>query len=229
MVTPLHIKKSMAMNFLSIMDLIGCGVFAISGAMLAYQQKMDGVGVIILASVTAIGGGTLRDLLLDTPVFWLNQPSYFYAIFVASMVSIAWLNKFRTMPERALEIADALGLALFVVMGTQKALDLGASNLTAIIMGTITGCFGGMIRDVLANQVPMILKKELYAVCCFAGGIVLVLASQHLTPMISWALAFTIVLLLRLAAIKMKWTIPVFKYDELGYSKRNTERIEDNK
>ena len=209
------------MSFLWIVDLIGCSVFAISGAMLAYQQRMDGVGVIILAAVTAIGGGTLRDLLLDTPVFWLNQPSYLYAIFGAALFSIAWLNNFQKMPERALEIADALGLALFVVMGTQKAMLLGTSNLTAIIMGTITGCFGGMIRDVLANQVPMILKKELYAVCCFSGGIVFVTASLYLNELTSWALAFSTVLLLRLAAIKRKWSIPVFKYEQNDEKQRN--------
>ena len=203
------------MNWLYIFDLIGCGVFAVSGAILAYKQKMDGMGVLVLAGVTAIGGGTIRDLLLDAPVFWLTEPSYIYAIVFTSVLSTVWLNQIKRIPEKSLELADALGLALFVVMGTQKALEYGVSEVTAIIMGMMTGCFGGMIRDVLANNVPIILKKELYAMCCIAGGSVYILVlSLTDSKQLSAVLAFATVFLLRLAAIKWKWQIHVFKYDE---------------
>ena len=111
------------MNWLYIFDLFGCAVFAFSGALLAYNRKMDGVGVIVLASVTAIGGGTLRDLLIDAKVFWLTDPNYLYVILFASLVSIFWLNTNKRIPAKSLELADALGLALFVIMGTQKALS----------------------------------------------------------------------------------------------------------
>lgn len=194
-----------------IMDLIGCGVFAITGAIIAYQRKMDGVGVLVLAAVTAIGGGTVRDLLLDAPVFWLTQPNYIYTIIIASVLAILWLNRTQKIPEKALEIADAIGLALFVVMGTSKALSYGVSDVTAIIMGMMTGCFGGMIRDVLANEVPMILQKELYAVCCLAGGSLYVLVIPYHEEL-AISVAFSCVLLLRLAAIKWKWQIHVFRY-----------------
>lgn len=192
-------------------DLIGCGIFAISGAIIAYQQKMDGIGVIVLAAVTAIGGGTVRDLLLDVPVFWLHQPSYIYAIIVSSLIAVLWINHSDKLPAKALEFADALGLSLFVVMGTAKALSVGVPPLTAVIMGTITGCFGGMIRDVLANEIPLIFRKELYAACSIAGGSAYVLLLPHLSITISATVAFTIILLLRLMAIKWQLEIPVFK------------------
>jgi len=203
------------MTWLYVFDLIGCGVFAVSGAILAYRQKMDGMGVLVLAGVTAIGGGTIRDLLLDAPVFWLTEPSYIYSIVITSVLSTIWLNHIKRIPEKSLELADALGLALFVVMGTQKALEYGVAEVTAIIMGMMTGCFGGMIRDVLANNVPFILKKELYAMCCIAGGSVYILTIPWFdSKQVAAILAFCTVFLLRLAAIKWKWQIHVFKYDE---------------
>ena len=173
------------MTYLLMFDLIGCAVFALSGAIIAYQKKMDGIGVIVLAAVTAIGGGTIRDLLLGVPVFWVSQPSYIYAIIFASLVAILWINSSKKLPEKALEIADAFGLSLFVVMGTAKALGVGVPPLTAVIMGTITGCFGGMIRDVLANEIPLIFRKELYAACTVAGSSAYVLLLPYLSPMMS--------------------------------------------
>ena len=109
---------------------------------MAYRKKLDGFGVVMLASVTAIGGGTIRDLILDAPVFWLRDSTYLISILVAAFISIVWLNKQKRFPQIALEIADSLGLAFFVVMGTQKALDYGMPDMTAVVMGTFTGCFG---------------------------------------------------------------------------------------
>lgn len=200
------------MDWLYIFDLLGCGVFAVSGAMIAFKRKMDGVGVLVLAAVTAIGGGTIRDLLLDAPVFWLSDPNYFYVIFVASVLTVLWINQTQSLPAKALELADALGLALFVIMGTEKALSFGVSNITAIIMGMMTGCFGGMLRDVLANRVPMILQKELYAMCCLVGAAIYVVLLA-LFPNIAAFMGFATVFCLRLAAIKWHWQIHVFRYN----------------
>lgn len=200
----------MEISWLYIFDLLGCAIFAISGAILAYENKMDGIGVLVLAGVTAVGGGTIRDVVLDVPVFWLHQPSYLYSIIAASLLSIFWINRIKSIPEKSLEIADALGLALFVVMGTQKALSHDVAIIVAILMGMITGCFGGMIRDVLANRVPLILQKELYAFCCLCGASVYV-AIVPINQNLASSLAFLTVLLLRLAAIKWKWQIHVFK------------------
>jgi uncharacterized membrane protein YeiH len=195
-------------------DLMGVAVFAISGALVAYKKKLDGFGVIVLASVTGIGGGTIRDVILDVPVFWLNDPTYLISILIASSATIFWLNRQRGFPQIVLEIADALGLAFFVVMGVQKALSYGMPDSTAIIMGTITGCFGGMLRDVLARTTPMVLKSELYATTCIFGGL-LYTQSLNLGLPSSWAMILGMLgtLMLRGGAIKRGWSLPVFKYN----------------
>ncbi len=194
-------------------DLIGVGVFAISGTLVAYRKKLDGFGVIVLASVTAIGGGTIRDVILGIPVFWLQDQSYLYAIMISAFVTIIWLNKRRKFPQVLLEIADALGLAFFVVMGVQKSLEYGVSDLAAIIMGIITGCAGGMIRDVLARQMPMVLKSELYATTCMFGGVIYTTSLNfNIATHVAMFLGMLATLLLRLGAIKWRWSLPVFKY-----------------
>ena len=193
-------------------DLLGVAVFAISGTLAAKEKNMDGFGVVVLASVTAIGGGTIRDLILDVPVFWVKDNSYLIAILFAAFVSILWLRKRDHFPHYTLLIADAFGLAFFVVMGTQKALDYGTSSFVAVIMGTITGVFGGMIRDVLAREVPLVLRGDLYATTCIAGGIVY---TQCIYFSVSAPIAMTAgmltTLLMRFAAIRWKLSLPVFK------------------
>ena len=153
-------------------DLLGIAVFAISGTLAAWRKQMDGFGVIVLASVTAIGGGTLRDVILDVPVIWLKNDSFFYAIFAATALTILLVRKRLTIPNNTLQIADAIGLAFFVVMGTQKALDHGTSTMVAIMLGTMSGVCGGMIRDVLCREIPLVFRGELYAVTCIFGGLV---------------------------------------------------------
>lgn len=192
-------------------DLLGIAVFAISGTLAAWRKQMDGFGVIVLATVTAIGGGTIRDLILDVPVIWLSNNDYFYAIFAATVLTILLVRKRLTIPNNALQIADAIGLAFFVVMGTQKALDHGTSDFVAIMMGTMSGVCGGMIRDVLCREIPLVFRGELYAVTCIFGGLVytgmLELGVEKMPAMLS---GMTALLLLRLAAIRWHLTIPVF-------------------
>ena len=192
-------------------DLLGVAVFAVSGTLAAWRNQMDGFGVIVLASVTAIGGGTLRDLILDVPVIWINNNSYFYAILIAAVGTILLVRNRLTIPNNTLQILDAIGLAFFVIMGTQKALDYGTSTLVAIMLGTMSGVCGGMIRDVLCREIPMVFRGELYAVPCLGGGGVytslLALGSGQLYAMLA---GMSALLLLRLAAIKWQITIPVF-------------------
>ncbi|CAM4110757.1 trimeric intracellular cation channel family protein [Pseudoalteromonas byunsanensis] len=194
-------------------DLLGVMVFAISGTLIAHSKHMDGFGVVVLATVTGIGGGTLRDIILDVPVFWLHDTSYFIAIFGAIFISILFLNRQKQIPKQMLQVADAFGLAFFAVMGVQKALDIGMPDTTAIIMGVLTGCFGGVIRDVLAREIPLLLKGELYAITCILGGIIytqLINLSFSLeTAMLS---AMSATLLLRLLAIRYNIVLHVFKY-----------------
>lgn len=192
-------------------DLAGVAVFAISGTLMAYKKQMDGFGVIVLASVTAIGGGTLRDMILDLPVFWVNDPSFFYVIILAALLTIVWLRISHRFPLRYLLVADAIGLAFFNVMGMQKALTYGASPFVAIALGTMTGVFGGLIRDVICREVPLVLKGELYATTCIIGGAIYLCAQFFgLGNELCMLAALLATLGSRLMAMKWKWNLPVF-------------------
>ncbi|MCH8501938.1 MAG: trimeric intracellular cation channel family protein [Aliidiomarina sp.] len=193
-----------------IADLAGVAVFAIAGTLLAFRKQMDGFGVIVLASVTAIGGGTTRDLILDVPVFWLHDPTYFAVIAIAAFSTIIWLRYKAYIPLNRLLIADALGIAFFTVLGTEKALNAGVSPIVAIILGTMTAVFGGMLRDVLARDIPMVLKSELYATTCIAGSLIYVLFNSY-SQTLAMLAAMTVTLIFRFGAIRYGWSLTVFK------------------
>ncbi|MDV6315657.1 trimeric intracellular cation channel family protein [Idiomarina sp. HP20-50] len=190
-------------------DHAGVAVFAIAGTLLAFRKKMDGFGVLILASATAIGGGTTRDLILGLPVFWTHDPNYLYTIIVAALLTITWLRFKAYIPMNTLMAADAVGLAFFATMGAEKTLSAGFPPFIAIIMGTISACFGGMLRDVLARDIPMVLKSELYATTCIIGATVYVILVPF-QPLIALAAGMASTLLIRLGAIKFNWSLTVF-------------------
>ena len=190
-------------------DHAGVAVFAIAGTLLAFRKHMDGFGVIILASATAIGGGTIRDLILGLPVFWAHDPNYIYTILVVAMLTIVWLRYKAYIPMTTLQIADAVGLAFFATMGAQKALSADFPPFIAVIMGTISACFGGMIRDVLARDVPMVLKSELYATTCIVGASVYTLLAPYF-PVVALAAGMLSTLIIRLGAIRYQWSLTVF-------------------
>ena len=193
-------------------DLIGAAVFAISGTLMASRKYMDGFGVVVLASITAIGGGTVRDVILDAPVFWVIDDTVFLAIFVGASLTVVWLRFFSKIPYVTLLIADAIGLAFFAMIGVQKALDYGTTGMVAVMMGTITGVFGGLMRDVICREIPLVLKSELYATTAIAGGIVCVqLMALDLDRHVCLLLGMLTTLLLRFAAIRWGWSIPVFQ------------------
>lgn len=192
-------------------DLAGVAVFAMSGTLMAFKKHMDGFGVIVLAAVTAIGGGTLRDMILDLPVFWVQDPSFFYVILVAALLTILWLRVSHKFPLHYLLIADAIGLAFFNVMGLQKALNYGASPIVAIALGTMTGVFGGLIRDVICREIPLVLKGELYATTCIMGGAAYLLASWlSVDTVFCMIIAVLTTLIIRLMAMHWSWHLPVF-------------------
>jgi len=197
------------------LDLFGIVVFALSGALMAGRYKLDPFGVVVLASVTAIGGGTIRDIILDTTVFWVVNPIYLYVILITAVLTIIIIRRPKLIPKRFLLIADAFGLALFAVLGTEKALSLGVPVTVAVIMGTITGVAGGMIRDVLCNVIPMILRQEIYATAAILGGSLFALF-QYLGWPEDIALITAIVgaLSLRLAAIYWRVSLPAFQIIE---------------
>lgn len=203
-----------------ILQFIGVAVFAVSGALTAGRKSMDLLGVVVIATVTAIGGGTLRDLLLDRhPVFWIANPAYLWVILVSALLTVPYTRRFRP-PDRTLLLADALGLALFTIVGAQIAEGRGLSGIVAVIMGTLTGVAGGVLRDVLCAEIPLLFRPgRLYATTSIAGA-TLYLAVQPLVELtVAAMLGMACVAGLRLAAILWNLRLPVFNLShtsELG-------------
>lgn len=199
------------MSWFYLADLAGVAVFAISGTILAFRREMDGFGAIVLAAVTGIGGGTTRDLILGQPVFWVYDTTYFAVIFIATMATAIWLRYKTYIPLNQLLYADALGIAFFTVLGAEKAIVVAeASPIIAIIMGTMTAVFGGLLRDVIARDIPIVLKSELYATTCIAGATVFVLLYPvHVELAVILSMLTT--LSLRFGAIRYQWSVPLLK------------------
>jgi uncharacterized membrane protein YeiH len=197
------------MNIIYILDLIGTAAFAASGAWVGVRKQMDLFGVLVLGTVTAVGGGTLRDLLLgDIPPFSLKDEAYIYIAIVVSVVVFANRKRFEFF-EKPLLYFDAIGLGTFVVIGTTKAIDFQLGALGAVLMGVMTGTAGGVMRDLLANQVPLILRREIYASACVAGGTLLVILGENgVAPAAAALLSAATVILVRLLAIHYDWSLP---------------------
>ena len=198
-------------TLLYVMDLFGVAVFAITGSLAAGKKRMDLFGVVVLATVTALGGGTLRDLVLGaSPVFWVLAPIYLL-VAVATAIVTFFLVRFCGLPLKLLSVADAFGLAVFTVLGTQKTLDMGISPGIAVVMGIMTGVVGGIVRDILSGEIPLILRREIYATASLCGAITFCLVSFYLKNQALAALTSVIVTLgLRLSAIKWKMSLPQY-------------------
>lgn len=196
---------------LYILDLFGTAVFAISGVWVACRKDMDLFGALVLAFVTAVGGGTIRDVLLSaTPVFWIKDTLYLLVILATVMVAIVG-RKWHERSKWIMQVSDALGLAVFVVIGVTKSLSFGVEPMVAIMMGVLTGCGGGAIRDLLAGEVPMVLRKEIYASAAMVGGAVLVFLEPLIQNIdITSVIAATVVLVLRLLALYKDLSLPSF-------------------
>jgi uncharacterized membrane protein YeiH len=197
------------------LDLFGVAVFAVTGALAAGKKKMDLFGVVVLALATALGGGTLRDVILGAyPVFWISDPTYIF-VGTAAAISIFVLARFRRPPVKTLAFADAFGLAVFTVIGTGKAISLGVAGSIAVIMGVMTGVAGGIIRDILSDEIPLVLKAEIYATASLCGAITFAVLTKHFPSVLMPAPAAIIVILgLRLAAIHWKLSLPIFPLDK---------------
>ncbi len=200
--------------FIFIIEMLGTIAFAISGIRLAAAKRFDWFGAYVVGLVTAIGGGTLRDLLLDIPVFWMLSFSYL-AVTGLSLAAVIIFRQALVRGMRTLFIFDAIGLALFVVVGIQKTLAAGFPMWVAIVMGIITGSFGGVIRDILLNEEPLFFRKDIYATACLAGGIAYYLVS--LTPAPIWVpqvICAVIIIALRILAVHYNWALPILQVDE---------------
>ncbi len=197
------------MSFLYALDLLGTAAFAASGAWAGVRRKMDLFGVLVLGMVTATGGGTLRDILLgDFPPFSLKDETYLYISLAVALAVFLW-HRYLEFLQHPLLYFDAVGLGTFVVIGTTKALQFQLGYLGAVMMGVVTATAGGVIRDVLSNQVPLILRREIYASACVAGAVLLVILHQVAIPASLAALAAAAtVVTVRLLAIRNKWELP---------------------
>src|SRR3569833_492495 len=159
-------------NFLNIIDILGTFAFAVSGVFSAMEKKLDPFGILIISFVTAIGGGTVRDVLVGNfPVNWLQNGSTVWVIFIAAIITMLFGSYLKHL-NTPLFLFDALGLGLFTIIGLEDGLKHGFSPGFCIALGTISACFGGVLRDVLLNKVPLIIQKEIYALACIIGGIV---------------------------------------------------------
>lgn len=205
-------------QFLAWADLVGVFVFAVSGALMAGRKSMDLFGVLVIAIITALGGGTLRDLLLDRhPVSWIRDDLYLLVASLGAFATVAWVRLTRPIPETGLLVADAAGLAVFTVSGAGIALAAGTPASTAVIMGIMTGVAGGVIRDVLCNEIPLIFQKEIYATACLAGGVAyLGLRALALPEAVASGVAMGSVLAIRLAAIRWRLSLPRFHLLDRG-------------
>ena len=200
----------MPSGLLGLLDFTGVAVFAASGALAAARKNLDLLGMVVIATVTAIGGGTLRDVLLGRAVFWLSQPAYLYVILGAALATVVYTRRFRP-PDRALAILDALGLALFTIIGARVAEGLEHQAIVVVVMGTLTGVAGGVLRDVLTGEIPLILRKgQIYATAAIAGVLAYVLLQAVVDRTLAGLFGMAIIAVLRLGAIAWNWTLPVF-------------------
>lgn len=199
--------------FINIIEILGTAAFAISGIRLAAAKRFDWFGAYVVGLVTAIGGGTLRDVLLDLPVFWMLSSVYLVVTFI-SLVAVIIFRQALVKGMRTLFLFDAIGLAVFVVVGVQRTIAAGLPMWVAIVMGTITGSFGGIIRDILINEQPLFFRKDIYATACLAGGVVYWLLTLTGWPDIVPQLACaTAVIGLRIAAVHYGWALPILQVD----------------
>jgi len=196
--------------FYFVIDILGVIAFAISGVLVAMDKKLDLFGVFIIAFVTGVGGGTLRDLLIgNTPVLWMQQPFYIYTVIVTVIFSIMFRDKLKYL-RTSLFLFDTIGIGLYTMVGIEKGLNIGLLPIMCISLGTITACFGGVIRDILCNEIPVIFsRKEIYATACIAGGVSYFLIRKlPLDNAYAYVAAILIIIGIRILAVKFKIALP---------------------
>lgn len=195
--------------FYSIIDILGTIAFAISGVLVAMDKKLDAFGVFIIAFVTAVGGGTLRDLLIGIrPVGWLNAPLHLLIIVITVLLAIIFVKQLKYI-RKSLFLFDTIGIGLYTMVGIEKGLAADLPIVMCIALGTITACFGGVIRDILCNEIPVIFRKEIYATVCILGGLVYFLLIQFpIQNTIAYSMAIVTIIIMRILAVRFKISLP---------------------
>jgi uncharacterized membrane protein YeiH len=201
--------------FFQVIDILGTIAFAISGVLVALNKKMDPFGVLIIAFVTAVGGGSLRDVLIGIqPVSWMTNMTYVYVIFGATVFAVVFRNKLNYL-RKSLFLFDTIGIGLYTVVGIEKGIVADLHPIICISLGTMTACFGGVIRDILCNEIPVIFRKEIYATACILGGLTYFLLREFMEDTnFVFIIAGVIVILIRLLAVKFKISLPSLYKDK---------------
>jgi uncharacterized membrane protein YeiH len=199
----------MEYDIFTVIDIVGTAAFSISGVFAAMEKKLDIFGIFIIAFITAIGGGTIRDVIIgDLPVSWMRSNNYSIVIFISAAIAIMFYNLIKDY-GKVLLVFDSIGLGFFTVLGIRKGIDFNFSMGLCIALGTITACFGGLIRDIVLNQIPHILHKEVYATACIFGGILyFVLEGTTLPEEALDGICISLIVLIRLIAVKYNWRLP---------------------
>jgi uncharacterized membrane protein YeiH len=205
------------MEFIYVLDILGTFAFAISGALVASDKKFDLFGVIIIAFVTAVGGGMLRDVLINAhPINWIGDLNYLVTIVAAVILTFLFKSKIAFL-SKTLFLFDTVGLSVFTLLGLQKGLLFELHPIVALIMGMISAVFGGVLRDVLTNKVPLIFEKEIYASACLAGGIsYLILTYFNVPKDINFITSASVIIVIRLIAVKFHLQLPKINDDLFG-------------
>ncbi|WP_055445332.1 trimeric intracellular cation channel family protein [Lacinutrix himadriensis] len=192
-----------------IIDILGTIAFAISGVLIAMNKRMDPFGILIIAFVTAVGGGTLRDILIgQTPVAWMTDMTFTYVILITTILTILFRSKINYL-RTSLFLFDTIGIGLYTVVGIEKGLSAGLHPIICIALGTISACFGGVIRDILCNEIPVIFRKEIYATACILGGLTYFLIRKFpIENDFVFVIAGVVVMIVRLIAVKFKISLP---------------------
>jgi uncharacterized membrane protein YeiH len=192
-----------------LLDIIGTMAFALSGALTAMNKRLDPFGILIIAFVTAVGGGTLRDVLIGrTPVGWMLNLNYVYVIFIGYILAILFRKRFDKL-RKSLFLFDTIGLGVFTLIGLEKGISIGLHPIICTALGTMTACFGGVIRDILCNEIPVIFRKEIYATICILGGIVFFMLKRGNFPdELIQLVTSLVIIIVRLLVVKFNWSLP---------------------
>lgn len=205
-------EKFSSTELIYYVDLAGTFVFAVSGWLLASKKQLDFFGAAVISFITAVGGGTLRDVLIgSTPVGWMHDLNYLKVI-AAGMLAAVFFKRIFERLRKTMFLFDSIGIGLFTILGLQKTLDFGLSPVVAIMMGTISAVFGGVLRDTLVNEIPMIFRKEVYATVCLAGGIVyLILGETPLNDDFRIIVTISTIITIRILAVVNNWSFRAVK------------------
>ena len=192
-----------------IIDILGTIAFAISGVLVALNKRMDAFGILIIAFVTAVGGGTLRDVLIgETPVSWMKDMNYAYLIFGSTVFAVIFRDKIDYL-RKSLFLFDTIGIGLYTVLGIEKGISADLHPVICIFLGTMSACFGGVIRDILCNEIPVIFRKEIYATACILGGFVyFLLKFTAIDSDLVFIISGSVVIISRSLAVKFKISLP---------------------